>query len=107
MWNAIEMHNRFAIQTTNAIRAEWLGDSTNRITPPDVRRGEKVQIFQYSNVDKYYWQTITQPGVNVRKKETIVEAISNTTDEFKRLNVAQQAEIYRTNPTLYKQMTGN
>ena len=71
----------FAIQTTNTIRAEWLGDSTNRITPPDVRRGEKVQIFQYSNVDKYYWQTITQPGINVRKKETIVEAISNTTDE--------------------------
>ena len=71
----------FTIQTTNAIRAEWLGDGTNRISAPDVRRGEKVQIFQYSNVDKYYWQTITQPGVNVRKKETIIEAISNTTDE--------------------------
>ena len=31
----------FAIQTTNAIRAEWLGDSTNRITPPDVRRAAR------------------------------------------------------------------
>ena len=28
-----------------------------------------------------------------------------TRDEFRKLNTAQQAEIYRTNPELYKQMT--
>ena len=28
-----------------------------------------------------------------------------TRDEFKKLTIAQQAEIYRTNPELYKQMT--
>jgi hypothetical protein len=28
-------------------------------------------------------------------------------EEFKKLSVAQQTEIYRTNPELYKQMTRN
>ncbi len=94
----------FTIQTTNAIRAEWLGDGTNRISAPDVRRGEKVQIFQYSNVDKYYWQTITQPGVNVRKKETIIEAISNTTDETQTQLTAENS-WYKEFSTHDKRMT--
>ena len=71
----------FTIKTSNTIRATWMGDSTNRISAPDVRRGDKVQILQYGNVDKFYWQTVTEPGINIRKKETIIEAISNTTDE--------------------------
>lgn len=94
----------FTIQTTNAIRAEWLGDGTNRISAPDVRRGEKVQIFQYSNIDKYYWQTITQPGVNVRKKETIIEAISNTTDETQTQLTAENS-WYKEFSTHDKRMT--
>ena len=28
-------------------------------------------------------------------------------DEFKKLSLAQQAELYRTNPTLYKELTTN
>ena len=40
-------------------------------------------------------------------KNNSMKQTGMTRDEFKRLNVAQQAEIYRTNPTLYKQMTGN
>jgi hypothetical protein len=30
-----------------------------------------------------------------------------TKEEFRKLNVAQQTEIYRTNPELYNQMTRN
>lgn len=71
----------FTIKMSNTIRATWMGDSTNRISAPDVRRGDKVQILQYGNVDKFYWQVVTEPGINIRKKETIIEAISNTTDE--------------------------
>ena len=40
-------------------------------------------------------------------KNNSMKQTGMTRDEFKKLNVAQQAEIYRTNPTLYKQMTGN
>lgn len=94
----------FTIKTTNTIRAEWLGDSTNRISAPDVRRGEKLQIFQYSNVDKYYWQTVTQPGVNVRKKETIIEAISNTEDETQTQLTAENS-WYKEFSTHDKRMT--
>lgn len=80
----------FTVKMSNTIRATWMGDSTNRISAPDVRRGDKVQILQYGNVDKYYWQTVTEPGINIRKKETIIEAISNTIDE-------KQTELNATN----------
>jgi hypothetical protein len=63
------------------VKATWLpiGDS-NRITSPDVRRGEKVDIFKFGDADKYYWNT---RGMNskLRKLETVVWGFSATTDE--------------------------
>lgn len=38
-------------------------------------------------------------------KSGSVKQTGMTRDDFRKLNVAQQAEIYRTNPELYKQMT--
>lgn len=38
-------------------------------------------------------------------KNGSVKQTGMTREDFKKLNVAQQAEIYRTNPELYKQMT--
>ena len=40
-------------------------------------------------------------------KNNSMKQTGMTRDEFKKLNVAQQAEMYSTNPTLYKRMTGN
>lgn len=80
----------FKVQTSNTIRATWKGDGTNRVSSPDVRRGEKVNVYQYSNVDKYYWEAINQPGVNPRKLETATELFSNTRDE-------SQTELNETN----------
>lgn len=72
----------FSVFTANTIRAKWLGDGTNRVTAPDVRRGEKVTVFQFGTTDQYFWQAFNEPGVpNPRKLETVVTAYSNTKDE--------------------------
>lgn len=67
--------------TTNTIQAEWLrlGDA-NRLTPPDVRRGESVIIYQFADGDKYYWNTLKNDS-KLRKLETVVWGISATRKE--------------------------
>lgn len=50
------------------------------MTPPDVRRGELVFIWQYADEDLYYW---TSPGKDdhLRRLETVIWAFSGTKDE--------------------------
>lgn len=59
---------------SNNIEAVWLPE-TNRRTPPDVMRGEHVEIYQYANNDKYYWRS---SGLDdkLRRLETIVVGIA-------------------------------
>lgn len=68
------------IKTTNTIKARWRSNIPNRITPPDIRRGERVDIWQYENTDMYYW-TATGDSEDKRRLETVTYAFSNTTDE--------------------------
>lgn len=66
---------------TNTIKAQWLpGACSNRLTPPDVRRGVRVEILQAADEDKYYWRDM---GLDhgLFKLETIIIGISNTQDE--------------------------
>lgn len=69
-----------SIQTSNTIVAEWLPFGSNRYTAPNVRRGEKVILWQYADVDKYYW-TIMGTEPYLRRLETVVWNFSNTRDE--------------------------
>ena len=71
----------FSVYTANTIRAQWLGDGTNRVSSPDVRRGDKVEVYQFGDTDQYFWKVFNEPGVSNRKRETVVTAYSNTTDE--------------------------
>ena len=58
----------------NSIQAEWLRlGSANRMTSPDVRRGESVIIYQFGDADKYYWNTLKNDS-QLRKLETVVYA---------------------------------
>lgn len=52
----------------------WMGD-TNRHTPPDVRRGERVDIYQVGNDDRYYWVSRGADD-HLRRLETILWGIS-------------------------------
>jgi len=66
---------------TNTIKATWLpGATSNRLTPPDVRRGVRVEIMQAADEDKYYWRDLGLDH-NLFKLETIIIGISNTQSE--------------------------
>lgn len=67
--------------TSVALKAKWLPISnTNRMTSPDVRRGEYVMIYRYGETDQYYWCAL-KDDMSLRKLETVVYAWSGTTDE--------------------------
>lgn len=70
-----------SIDVTASIRATWLPVGiSNRVTPPDVRRGEKVVIYRYGETDRYYWTTL-EYDMKLRKLETVIFAFSNTQKE--------------------------
>lgn len=59
------------------IVAKWipLGQS-NRITSPDVIKGETVMLFRVSDTDEYYWTPLMrEPGI--RRQETVLYAFGN------------------------------
>lgn len=66
--------------TSLTIEANWLPLNSNRKTAPDVRRGERVQIWQAGNSDKYYWTSL---GLDekLRKLETVVLGFSANPNE--------------------------
>lgn len=68
------------IKTTNSIRTKWRQQGTNRISAPCVRRGERVEVWQYADADMYYWSTTGEDDA-LRRLETVTFAFSNTQDE--------------------------
>lgn len=68
------------VQGSATVTAEWLPFSSNRKTPPDVRRGEKVAIWQFADSDKYWWSELEYEA-KLRKLETVVWMFSNTQKE--------------------------
>ncbi len=69
------------VKMSNTVRATWLAfGSGNRLTPPDVRRGERVMLFQFADADKFYWIDIMADN-RLRKLERVIWAISATKDE--------------------------
>ena len=69
------------VPTSNTVKAQWLPlGNTNRITAPDVRRGEKVVLYRFADQDKFWWVTL-EDDIRLRKLETVIFAISGTRDE--------------------------
>lgn len=65
--------------------AEWL-PTGNRKTAPDVRRGERIELWQYADNDKYYWRCLNLDE-HLRRLETIVIGINaNPTETQDGLN---------------------
>lgn len=63
-----------------SVRATWLPSGGNRVTAPDIRRGERVEIYRLADSDKYYWRPI-EMDQGVRRLETAMFLFSNTQDE--------------------------
>lgn len=69
------------MKTTASIQAKWLSyTDTNRMTAPDVRRGEMVAIYQFSDADEYWWMTLKQDK-KLRRLETVIYSFSNQRQE--------------------------
>lgn len=45
-------------KTSQTLTASWLamGSGGNRVTPPNVRKGEAVTIWRYGDTNDYYWE---------------------------------------------------
>lgn len=69
------------VKATVTLSATWmpLGQS-NRLTSPDVRRGELVAIYRFSDQDFYYWITAAK-AKKIRRTETVIYAFGATKEE--------------------------
>ena len=67
------------INISNYIEADWLYDSSNRISPPDVVRGEQVIIWGYADCTDYYWTTLGRDD-HLRSLETVIYTFSDIPD---------------------------
>ena len=76
------------IETTASIKAKWLKlGCTNRVTSPDVRRGERVALWRFGDSDQFFWMDI-ETSVKLRRLETVVYSFSNNRKE----NIENTAE---------------
>lgn len=74
-----------SIKSTVTVEAQWLAfGESNRLTSPDVRRGERVMVCKYADADKYYWFKFGNDN-DLRKLETIVWGISAHKEEESKL----------------------
>lgn len=73
------------VDTTSSVQAEWLPlGQTNRITAPDVRRGEFVILVKYADTDVIYWMELKASHI-LRRLETVTWIFSNEREENKPL----------------------
>lgn len=78
------------MKVSNTIKASWLPfGSANRLTPPNIRRGERVMLWQLGDSDKYYWTTSHQDR-HLRRLETAIYAFSATPQENATLDATNQ-----------------
>lgn len=69
------------VETSLSVKAKWLARGAgNRITPPNVRRGERLLIHRLGSTDQYFWETIENDN-HLRKLETVIWIFSATKNE--------------------------
>lgn len=67
--------------SSGTIKATWLPlGQPNRMTPPNVRRGEQVMVYRFGDNDKFYWNTMRN-DLTFRRLETVMFAISAVATE--------------------------
>jgi hypothetical protein len=64
-----------AVNKDVSLNAEWLPFGSNRVTPPDIRRGEPILIYRMADSDRYFWECLGLRD-DLRRLETVIFAIS-------------------------------
>lgn len=74
--------NRYEVKSTTdmTLTAEWLPLSSNRVTPPDVRRGELIEIYQVADGDQFFWRCMGLRD-DLRRLETVIFAFNGSPNE--------------------------
>lgn len=76
-----DRHGAEKIMTTVTVKAKWLPiGQSNRKTPPDVRRGEMVVLYRFSDNDEYWWVTMHN-DTRIRRLETVIYTFVNQREE--------------------------
>lgn len=68
------------VASTVTLTASWMPFGSNRYTPPNIRRGEKVCIWRVGDADTYYWSEY-EYNADLRKLETVIYLFSDTQKE--------------------------
>jgi len=58
----------------NTVSAKWMPFNTNRITPPDVRKGSKVVVYKFKGQNTFRWTYFGMDGT--LRLETVIWAFS-------------------------------
>lgn len=66
----------------SGVQAKWIAAESNRETAPDVRVGETVNLYQYADDPKYYWNTAAREP-ELRGKERVRFSFSNKDERNK------------------------
>lgn len=70
-------HRSTVLDKGKTITCKWIPiGATNRITPPNVCKGEMVLIWNYAGTDQYYWSTMDNE-MDLRKNEKATWFFSN------------------------------
>jgi len=91
-----------SVNESNSIEADWL-KITNRRTPPDVRRGERVMIYRFGDTDRFYWGSLGMDD-HLRKLETIVWSFSATEEEFPGADSTDPENAYSIEVSTHKKL---
>lgn len=82
--------NRYEVKTVMDITlsCEWLPMGSNRVTPPDIRRGELVEVYQLGDSDQYFWRPLGLRD-HLRRLETVIYAFNAnpTEDEDNQIDI--------------------
>lgn len=65
------------VKFSKAIKAKWLSMDPNRKTAPDIRRGERAQVYRLGDTNTYYWKELGLDN-DLRRLETVIYAFSNS-----------------------------
>lgn len=69
------------MESTVTVKATWLPiNSSNRLTAPDVRRGETVIVYRFADTDNFFWSTL-KDDAHLRRLETVIYAFSASQKE--------------------------
>ena len=93
------------LKSSSFIRAKWLPLASNRVTSPDIKRGEKVMLWRLGDTDTYYWSELGLDD-HLRRLERVIYAWAANPEEKVELDISEdmysfEVDTYEGHVTLH------